>query len=227
MNCTIPFTKDVKFETNIAEILSISLEHEYTVNEGELLGNFIITGEYKTHEVSVNRESFEYVLPFAVNLTKPIDPDTVDFEIQDFTYDLVDNNTLKVNIEYSVKAVEAERTADVFEEIPVEDTAKAEEIMAEVLEEKEEERNVAVPAAEISEEEKKSEDISAEENVILNTITGEENNFVTYHIHIYKENDTIETICSKYNTNTSILENYNDLKNLTVGDKILIPDLNE
>ena len=33
MNCIIPFTKDIKFKTNICEILSISLEHEYTVND--------------------------------------------------------------------------------------------------------------------------------------------------------------------------------------------------
>ena len=42
MNCIIPFTKDIKFNTNIAEVLSISLEHDYTVNESELLGNLNI-----------------------------------------------------------------------------------------------------------------------------------------------------------------------------------------
>ena len=56
MNLIIPFTKDIKFNTNISEILSISLEHDYTINDGELLGNFTVSGEYKTHEVSVNRE---------------------------------------------------------------------------------------------------------------------------------------------------------------------------
>ena len=47
MNLTIPFTKDIKFSSNISEILSISLEHEYTVNELGVLGNFIVSGEYK------------------------------------------------------------------------------------------------------------------------------------------------------------------------------------
>ena len=61
MNCIIPFTKDIKFKTNIAEILSISLEHDFTANPEEVLGNFTISGDYKSHEVSVNKEHFEYV----------------------------------------------------------------------------------------------------------------------------------------------------------------------
>ena len=114
MNCIIPFTKDIKFNTNISEIVSISLEHEYTANPGEILGNFIVSGEYKTHEVSVNKEHFEHVLPFSVNLTTRIDTDSVDFAIEDFTYEIVDNDTLKVNIEYSINALE-EREEDVFD----------------------------------------------------------------------------------------------------------------
>ena len=103
MNCIIPYTKDIKFNTNICEILSISLENEYTVNDNEILGNFIVSGDYKSHEVSVNKEHFEHVLPFSVNLTTRIDADSVDFAIEDFTYEIIDKNILKVNIEYSIK----------------------------------------------------------------------------------------------------------------------------
>ena len=42
MNCVIPFTKEIKFNTNIAEVLSISLEHDYTVNDEELLGKLVL-----------------------------------------------------------------------------------------------------------------------------------------------------------------------------------------
>ncbi len=247
MNCIIPFTKEVKFKTSIAEILSISLEHEYTVNESELLGNFIITGEYKSHEVSVNRESFDFVLPFSVNLTNPIATDSVDFAIEDFTYDIVDNSALKVNIEYSVKADELVREASEEEKEKTED-AEAEEVINEALEnienlndpvaerveneepevkeDESEERNVAIP---VMDEEKisQTEDISESENVIMNAVTEEENDFITYHIHIMKENETIEAICSKYNVSSNVLENYNDLKNITFGDKIIIPEVDE
>ncbi len=231
MNCIIPFTKEIKFKTNIAEILSISLEHEYTLNDDELLGNFIITGDYKSHEVSVNREAFEYVLPFSVNLTNPLEEDSLDFAIEDFTYDVVDNNTLKVNIEYSVKGEERKTTEEVFEEVSEEENNEANAILEErienpILENEEvqdEERDIEIE----EEKEEVKENITNEENVILDTLTTEDNSFVTYHIHIMKENDTIESICTKYNVSNSLLENYNDLKNINMGDKILIPEVDE
>ena len=228
MNLTIPFTKDIKFSSNISEILSISLEHEYTVNELGVLGNFIISGEYKTHEVSVNKENFEKVLPFSVDLTTKIDTDSLDFAIEDFTYELKDKNTLKVNIEYSIKAnllkeevfesVEDanETLEDMLDNIDLEEK---EERNDEVIEEKmEEKEDIEEQRDTVSEEEK--------ETVISSTLEKEES-FITYNIHIMQSNDTIENICAKYNTNTSILEEYNDISKVSVGDKIIIPEINE
>lgn len=228
MNLTIPFTKDIKFSSNISEILSISLEHEYTVNELGVLGNFIVSGEYKTHEVSVNKENFEKVLPFSVDLTNKIDTDSLDFAIEDFTYELIDKNTLKVNIEYSIKAnllkeevfesVEDanETLEDMLDNIDLEEK---EERNDEVIEEKmEEKEDIEEQRDTVSEEEK--------ETVISSTLEKEES-FITYNIHIMQSNDTIENICAKYNTNTSILEEYNDISKVSVGDKIIIPEINE
>lgn len=235
MNCIIPFTKDIKFNTNISEIVSISLEHEYTANPEEILGNFIITGEYKTHEVSVNKEHFEHVLPFSVNLTQKIDPDSVDFAIEDFTYEIIDKDTLKVNIEYSINAIE-EKEEEVFE--PVEETRETlDEILDNIDEEiKKEENQIAeIPAKENREDDemfevaeiKTQENIEKEQTAILESVNSEEETFVTYHIHVMSENDTIESVCAKYNTNTSILGEYNDLSTVAIGDKIVIPDINE
>ena len=50
----------------------MSLEHEFNVNEGVVLGNFYITGEYRSHEVSVNKEPFKFTLPFTVELNERI-----------------------------------------------------------------------------------------------------------------------------------------------------------
>lgn len=216
MNCIIPFTKDVKFKSNIAEILSVSLEHDYTANETEVLGNFTISGEYKTHEVSVNKEHFQYVLPFSVNMTNKIDTNSVNFEVQDFTYEVIDNDTLRVNIEYSINADEVKGEEPLFKQV---EEPTLDNLLDEIDREVEEE-----PKEEINEE----RDISDEaKDTILNNINDNDDVYVTYHIHEMKETDTVESICLKYNTSDSILGEYNDLSTLTLGDKIIIPEINE
>lgn len=217
MNCIIPFTKDVKFKSNIAEILSVSLEHDYTANETEVLGNFTISGEYKTHEVSVNKEHFEYVLPFSVNMTSKIDTNSVNFEVQDFTYEVIDNDTLRVNIEYSINADEIKKEETLFKTV---EEPTLDNLLDEIDREEKEEKQ-----PENKEEER---DISEEaKNTILSSINDSDEVYVTYHIHEMKEQDTIESICLKYNTSESILGEYNDLSTVTLGDKIIIPEVNE
>lgn len=217
MNCIIPFTKDVKFKSNIAEILSVSLEHDYTANETEVLGNFTISGEYKTHEVSVNKEYFEYVLPFSVNMTNKIDTNSVNFEVQDFTYEVIDNDTLRVNIEYSINADEVKEEETLFKQVE-------EPTLDNLLDEIDRE----VEKAESEEDKSEERDISEEaKNTILNSINDNDDVYVTYHIHEMKETDTVESICLKYNTSDAILGEYNDLSTLTLGDKIIIPEINE
>ena len=102
MNCKIPFTKDIDFERKLYEITSISLEHETKVEDNTLKGNFIIAGDYKSHEVSVNKEPFSYILPFEIALAENIDKDTIEFMIEDFTYEIIDNSILRVKIDFNV-----------------------------------------------------------------------------------------------------------------------------
>ena len=207
MNFVIPFTKDVKFKTNIGEILSVSLEHDYTVNQDEILGNFTISGEYKTHEVSVNKEHFEYVLPFSVDISSKIDTESVEFDVEDFTYEVVDNDSLRVNIEYRIKATEV-KEEPLFKEVKEEEL---DDILSEI-EEASEERDISK---------------DAKETILENVSLGEEEVYVTYHIHEMKETDTVEAICTKYNVTDASLGAYNDLSTLSLGDKIIVPDINE
>ena len=244
MNCIIPFTKDIKFNTNICEILSISLENEYTVNDNEILGNFIVSGDYKSHEVSVNKEHFEHVLPFSVNLTTRIDADSVDFAIEDFTYEIIDKNILKVNIEYSINALELKEEEKIFEPVEERDTLDtildsiSEELEEPKLEERkedddqmdtlvEEKKNLEEEKTETYEEARDDKISPEEENTILESVNPSEDTFVTYHIHVMSETDTIETICAKYNTTQNLLGEYNDLSIVAIGDKLIIPDSNE
>lgn len=227
MNCKIPFTKDIEFEKKLYEITSISLEHEINIEDNSLNGNFIITGDFKSHEVSVNKEAFSYVLPFVIDLTEDIDTDTLEFMIDDFTYEVIENNILRVNIEFNVIASKKE-----IEEEPKEELFRdANELLKEetlVLEpDKEDERiEVAIPTIETENVvEEKIEKVN--EETIINNINGTEDGYATYHIHMVSDGESVETICTMYNSNLNILSEYNDLNELASGDKLIIPDKNE
>ena len=236
MNLIIPFTKDIKFNSSIAEITSISLEHDYTVNDGEILGNFIVSGDYKSHELSVNKEHFEYVLPFSVELTTRIDRNSVDFSIQDFTYEIKNNDTLEVRIEYSVNALEEKKETkeEVVEEEPLFERVEEDVTLEDMLDKINEDIRDDEEAEETDKEDTMETEVIEQRDVteddkktIIDSINDADDAFVTYHIHIMKETDTIDTVCTKYNTTSNILSEYNDLSTVAIGDKLIIPDINE
>jgi len=246
----IPFENTLEFKTNISEITKMSLEHDFNVNDSAVLGNFYISGEYRVHEVSVNKESFNYTLPFTVELRDDIKKETLEFNIEDFSYDIVDNNKLKVNIEYSLKAEVEEKEEELFERINedeleselafidsfLEDEIEKEETEIVEVEEKSETKECAKETFEIEEEKEKVEvvnDIKDErinkeqEKTIMDTIKDGDDTFVTYHIHVVKDSETVESICSMYGVTNSLISDYNNINSMTIGDKILIPKVDE
>ncbi len=209
----IPFESVIPFKTPIYEITKMSLEHDFNVNDGVVLGNFYVTGEYRSHEVSVNSENFKYTLPFTVELNNRIKTDTLEFNIEDFSYDVLEGNKLKVNIEYSLEAEGEEEREELFEEVKDDDLKEE----MSILEEKEE-------VKEDSEEERISPE---EEKTIMESVPLDDDTYVTYHIHIVKESETYETISTLYNVPSSLIKEYNNLDELATGDKVLIPKCDE
>ena len=61
-------------------------------------------------------------------------------------------------------------------------------------------------------------------NNIKNLINTEEK-YVSYKVYIVRHGDTIESICNKYNLMVDDIKEYNDLTNINVGDKIIIPQI--
>lgn len=236
MNCIIPYTKEIPFSTKIREITSISLEHEMNINNGEILGNFIVSGEYKAHELSINKESFEHVLPFSIDLNERVIEDTVEFNITDFSYEILNDNVLKVMIEFTVQGEENEEIEEeifvepeeeVFEEIEI---ITPREVIEETIVENDElrEEKIEEVVPEIVEEEPViKEDIERDvvDNPMVNeTISKAVDTYKTYHIHIVKEGDTLDMICEKYKSSKDILTEYNDLSEIIPGDKLIIPE---
>ncbi len=210
MKTIVPYTKEIVFKTKIAEIISMSLEHEINIKEEEILGDFVISGEYRSHEVSINKEKFLYRLPISVDLTEKIDKDSLCFEIEDFYYDVVGDDTLKINIEFSVSAEE------IKEETPV---------ITDILPEIETVDEVISEPTELLAREETLEDRIDTETTIMTKTSEFEDTYITYNIHIVRENETLDSLCSMYATNIDILKQYNVFEELNLGDKILIPEL--
>ena len=93
--------KELLFKNNIKDITSISLDSDYKIEDGSIIGNFLITGDYKIHELSINREKFNFKIPFNHELGDDIDIDTVKVEINNFIYDYK-KDELIVNIDYDL-----------------------------------------------------------------------------------------------------------------------------
>jgi hypothetical protein len=208
MKKIIPFKKDIIFKTNLSEITSISLEHTLKTTDHQVNGTFTVSGEYKITEASINTESFSYDLPFNINFDDKYKLDDAVVDIDDFYYEIINDNVLSVNIETSVDKIEEILVEEPLNEIAIQEIREEEPI--------------------IETEVKKERCIEEEENVknLFDNISGEDT-YKTYKIYIVRENDTIENIMMKYEINKEELELYNDLSEIKLGDKIIIPACNE
>lgn len=191
MKKIIPCNKKITFNTNIASINSISLEHDESIEEESIVGNLLLNGEYKIYPDTTELEKFEYKIPFSIDFTKNIDLNTINIDIEDFTYE-IENNNLNINISL------------VFE--------------GEEVKQKEENREETIF---IEEKESNIENITQTDEII------ETNNeeYITYNIHIVKDTDTLEGIIEQYETSLEKIKDINDLSNIKKGDKIIIPSI--
>lgn len=243
MKSVIPFSKELEFSTKIQEITSISLEREFEVKDLSIEGNLFVTGEYKSHEVSANVLPFSYKIPFTIEVPENLVKESVSLEISDFAYDIEEEKKIKVNIELELNA-EADEKEEIEEIEPPQMEVDPEEIIRMMESSAKEEQEEIEKEQEIESEEPKEEEevleepkeepkeIIAEENrgeeeeMILQTVTTEDE-YKTYHIHIIKDGENIETICTMYGSNTNLLAEYNDVSNIIPGEKLIIPSNDE
>ena len=203
MKKLVPFKKNIDFDTNIDEICSISLEHEITEKKDSLIaGKFMISGEYKMTPTSPNLDRFNYELPFNINIDKKYNIDNSNIDISDFYYEVINNKTLSINIELEVDNVIEKEDLEMERCIEPEDPIETTE---EINQKKEESEKTTSPVSSIFD--------SLEDN----------ETYTTYKGHIITENDTIESIMIDYNVNREMLEGYNDLSDIKLGDKLIIP----
>ncbi len=199
MKKIVPYKKELEFKTEVAEIASISLEQTLQiVGDNYISGNFMLNGEYKIVDISVNTEKFDFELPFEISIDKKYDTSNLTIDIDDFYYELK-GNKMAVNID----------------------------VLLDNLEEKEEVRTVIEPEVkkEVKVEEKKEVPLETKDEVrenFLNNLNVTEA-YRTYKVYIIREGDTLNSILERFQVTKEDLEAYNDISNITVGLKIIIP----
>lgn len=211
MKKIVPFKKEIIFKDNLAEITSISLEHNFQLKEHSVTGEFIVSGEYKVTSTSTNTESFSYNLPFEVSLDERYGLENANVDVDDFYYEIINDKVLSVNIEILIDQLVEK------EVVTLEELNRNEKLNQDKIE--------FTKEVEPSEPEKRcieEEDVPAMGD-IFNQIEESRNDYKSYSIYIVREGDSIETIMEKYNITKEELEDYNDLKELKIGDKIIIP----
>ena len=229
MKQIIPFKKELLFKTKVSEITSISLEHTLSLKSDDLISGFFqITGDYKMTEGSINREKFEFKLPFDIALDSRYNLDSIIIDIDNFYYEIINNESLQVNIDVYV---EGEK---IIEETLKEE--KSNEVFSTKEQDKELRNTYQEDEALFKEEYKPSIEANKIESIILNeekeSLKEEFNLFdkldntdtyVTYYVYIVKEEDTLDKILTKYNTTKESISIYNDIENIKPGTKLIIP----
>lgn len=234
MKKIIPFKKDIILNTNIAEITSISLDHTLHIEDENLIsGTFIVSGEYKMTEASINVEPFSYELPFDIAIDDKYDVAEATVDINDFYYEIINDNVLSVNIEVVVDGLEEPLIKEPVEElepITIDRSMIEEELESEMLQMEAEEENEIPVVEEVKQEEPLTEEeprcIEPEDEKIGTLFDSMDDSIETYQsykVYIVRDGDTLDTILEKYSIAKEELECYNDLKEIHIGDKIIIP----
>lgn len=229
MKKIIPFTKDIKFNTKIYEITSISLENTLSLKSNNIIdGEFIISGDYKINDSSINTEPFIYGLPFDINLDAKYDTNKLIIDIDDFKYEIINEEILKVNIDVlldNIEIIEEKIEEKIKPDIIIEARKdKSEEVLEEYIDIKEDNNMKDL----FKEDEKEA--IMVNKEVIDNQVTSifdnfdsKDEKFVSYYVHIVRENDNINSICAKYKVTEDDLKEYNNCDEITLGNKLIIP----
>ena len=242
--------KEIVFKTMLGEVTSISLEDDLSfVNDSEVEGNLIISGTYKMTEASTLEEEFNYKVPVEIMLTTNLEEDKRNVVINNFTYEIVNEEALLIRVELLIEGLEKIEVDDTNEEeIEILDDNTLEEVRGdrEVNDDTNEvlstniEDDDSLPSMEgakevedVIEVVKNVDNIDDEEdnkskevmNSIFESFANTEETYATYSVYILRENETLDEVITKYKITREELSEYNDLDNLRVGSKLIIPSV--
>lgn len=240
MKQIIPFVKDISLAPKIYEITSIALEHNLKMeNSDSVVGSFTVSGKYRINDISINEEVFEENIPFDITLDSKYDASKVTIDIDDFYYEIINDEFLRVHIDVLVDNLvyekeKVEKPVEVKKEerqsiMPNKDE-RNDDLMNDNVITSNKNEDTLIREEDSKKEAKKEASEEREGDITSKIETGlfdKEEKYITYKVHIVRDTETIDEITTKYNVSKEELEKYNDLNNIVLGTKIIIPISNE
>ena len=213
MKKIVPFNNVLTFDTDICEITAISLEHDIKKEKDTINGVFHITGEYKITDGQLEKDKFNFELPFDIALGNNYNLDTLDVGVDDFRYEQISRNEVKVNIDLYIDGeLEEEQRNDMPELERIEITENL-DVLDDIKDNKENIENTNI--------EVKNENENSNDNIFSGF--NEEEQYVTYKVHRMEDNETLDNILEKYKVTKEDLVKYNNLEDVHPGVKLIIP----
>ena len=222
MKKVIPFSKQLTFKTMIREITDIEIKHTLSLKDDyEIEGDIIVDGKYKMTDASIMEEEFHYTLPFIVAIDSKYDTSNLEISISDFNFEIINEEKLQVNVEIQLDNIEEKEMIRNDIEIPINE----EEIVTPVHTKIEplEELNKEIESTNYANEKEEKTNIGS----IFSNLTSNDETYSTYHVYIVRESDTLEGIMDKYKITRDELANYNDLDDIKIGTKLIVPCSND
>lgn len=234
MKKKVTFDKSMEFPSMIGQISAISLDSALRFVDGTSIeGDLIVSGKYKLTEASQLEEDFYYKIPIEITLTENLDIDHSSIEISDFTYE-TQENMLICHIELFIngieiveeKIVEEERECDGEEKLENEIEIPHKNIEEEIVKE---EKNIKDDVNILNENEdiEGLDETDEKDNSLFFNFKDDDDQYGTFIVYIVRKNETINSIIEKYHTTLEEIEQYNDIKDIQNGTKLIIPAHND
>lgn len=227
MKETIEFKKDCMLKTYASSISDITLSHDYKILEDTIEGYFDVAGSYKATISSVETEDFFYTIPFTIALSSLIDKDSINLSIHDFSYETEkDVLHLKMVLDMEYTKLPEEVNNEEIEETGENEMEEVNDAIDDYINEKDllspkDFHDEVMLDKTTTIKETNNEITDNNMKTIFNNVTEKE--YSKFKVYIMREEDTLDSILLKYNVKMDEITEYNDVENIHVGDKIIIP----
>ena len=227
MNEIVSFTKEIEFNTLIDKITSIGIEHTlFGDNESNIKGDLIVSGTYRETPASQIDSPYSYKIPVDIEIDTKYDISNITIDIDDFTYDVVDNKLI-INVSLILDKLELKKDDSKFDDeiININDLflEKKEETPLVIEQKNDETIDNSIDNINTIKDSKNDNDNENSDSLFSNLDSVKET-YKTYSVYIMRDNDLLEDIIAKYKISREKLEEYNDLDNIKTGSKIIIPN---